>query len=109
VEKSNCRYASGACDLENVDFKASLAYRDGADGGYLQLDSSHPLSGALVSVGPSGADPAPQSMVSGDVSAKRWTLPLPTRPDSASRIRLVMRAAGSKYFVEASTAFLQLP
>lgn len=109
VEKSNCRYASGACDLENVDIEVRLTYQEGAQGGYLQLDSSHPLTGAIVSVAPPEADPEPLSMVPAVVGAKRWTLPLPVRPDAASRIRLVLSVAGSTYFVEASAVFLHVP
>ena len=107
LEKSNCRYASGVCDLENVDFRASMTYREDAQGGYLQLHASHALSGALISVGPVAAESAPQAMVAD--SATRWTLRLAARPDSTARIRLVLKAAGSTYFVEASTAFLQKP
>jgi hypothetical protein len=105
LEKSNCRYPSGVCDLENVDFEASMTYRENAQGGHLQLEASHSLSAALVSVGPAGTESPPQAMVPG--SATQWTLPLSSRPDSTSRIRLVLKAAGSTYFVEASTAFLQ--
>jgi hypothetical protein len=109
VEQSNCRYTSGRCDLENVEFKASLTYIEGTDGGYLQLDSSHPLSGALVSLALPGFDSAPVNMDSGIDSAKRWALALPNRPAAAARIRLVLSRAGSAYFVDASTAFLQQP
>ena len=109
VEKSNCRYASGVCDLENVEFRASLRYRDREEGGYLQLDASHPLSGVLVSIGLPGAGPAPLNMLPSADSAMRWTLALPVRPAYTSRIHLALSAAGSTYYVDASTAFLQQP
>ena len=105
--QSNCRYASGACDLENVDFGARLVYREGADGHILQLDASHALSGALLSLGPPDADPAPQSMQRVHDDASRWVLPLTTRPSPDMRIRLVLSASLSTYFVETGTAFLQ--
>ncbi|CAA0100965.1 Uncharacterised protein [Halioglobus japonicus] len=104
--QSNCRYASGVCDLENVELTARLIYREDADARFLQLDASHALSGAIMSVGLSGAAPAPLAMSPAGDDARRWVLPLLDQPDPEQRIRLVLSVAGSKYFVETSTAFL---
>ena len=105
--QSNCRYASGACDLENVDFMARLVYRESADGHLLQLDASHALAGAVLSIGPPDTDPPPQSMQRVYDNGRRWVLPLATRPGPAMRIRLVLSASLSTYFVDTGTAFLQ--
>jgi hypothetical protein len=105
--QSNCRYASGTCDLENVDFKARLVYRESADGQWLQLDASHALAGAVLSLGPPETDPAPQSMQHLQDDGTRWVLPLATRPAPTLRIRLVLSTSLSTYFVETGTAFLQ--
>ena len=47
IAKSNCRYDSGECDLENGDFKLTLRPVPGASGGTaLELSSRFPLKTA---------------------------------------------------------------
>ena len=50
VEKSNCRYASGCCDLENEDFKVRLSMQEGVAGQQLVLRASHALEGVVICV-----------------------------------------------------------
>lgn len=104
--KSNCRYASGLCELENADITISLRL-DESVGTALELTASHPLDAALMSVADPAADPGPRAMQPGGGDGKRWRLLLNGRPAKAERIRLVVSLAGSAYFAEASTAFLQ--
>ncbi len=58
VEKSNCRYQSGACDLENGDFKLRLSLQDGVTGPEFLLTASHPLEGVVLAVD-AGGRPTP--------------------------------------------------
>ena len=106
LEKSNCRYASGFCDLENGDFRLRLTYHSDSAARQLELSSSHPLTGVVISIGPTQAAVAPQPMSVSDSAARTWHLPLAERPAATARIRLVAKVAGSTYFVDADSAFL---
>ena len=107
VEKSNCRYASGLCDLQNEDFELTLSYEDGVSGPQLVLRSSHPLEGVVLGVGLPGAEEAPAVMRASDGQGLEWRLAIGGAPLPNERIRLVAMAGGSSYFADASTLFLQ--
>ncbi|RLA58120.1 MAG: hypothetical protein DRR04_11690 [Gammaproteobacteria bacterium] len=107
VEKSNCRYESGACDLENEDFKLTLVYQEGLSGPQLVLRSSHPLEGVVLGVGNPDAEGAPTAMKASDGQGLEWRLAIGGAPLPNERIRLVAMAGGSSYFADASTLFLQ--
>ena len=117
LEKSNCRYASGVCDLENTDFKVRLSFTDnlsgelsgdwsGAAGGRLDVYVSHAVDSALVSLTPAPGDAAPGAMRRADTEGRRWRFALGRRPDREQRLRLVLSRRGVAYFAEFSTAFL---
>ena len=107
VEKSNCRYASGACDLENESFKLRLTIQDGASGPEFLLSASHPLEGVVLAVAATGVEGTPLAMRALDGQGLSWLMPLQRTPRPTDRIRLVARADGSSFYAEASTAFLQ--
>ncbi len=107
VEKSNCRYPSGACDLQNEDLLLRLSIPDAPPATELVLTSSHPLEGVLIALAPAGEDDAaPSTMRAVDAEGLKWRLRLERVPGPEDRFRVVARAAGSGYFAEASTRFL---
>lgn len=106
LESSNCRYPSGACDLENEDFRLRLRAVDD-DAGELLLSSRHPLEGVVLDIGLPNEEYELETMRSVDGLGLEWRLALASRPAADQRIRLVALAGGSRYFAEASTAFLQ--
>jgi hypothetical protein len=106
LAKSNCRYPSGACDLENEEFHLRLAATTGG-GNELLLISSHPLDGVVLGVALPEEETAPLKMRAVDGRGLEWRLPLGSAPGPAQRIRLVAMAGGSRYFADAATAFLQ--
>ena len=107
VEKSNCRYESGACDLENEDFKLRLTLQEGASGPEFVLTASHALEGVVLGVADADTPSQPAAMRASDGRGLEWRIALAGKPGAEQRIRLVARAAGSSYFAEASTTFLQ--
>ena len=107
VEKSNCRYESGLCELENEDFRLKLFYVDNAAGRQLVLRSSHVLEGVIISVGIPEDMVPPNAMRSADGQRLEWRLALDSRPAPEERIYLAASAAGSTYYGEAGTLFLQ--
>lgn len=107
VEQSNCRYESGACDLQNEEFNLRLTLDETGAGTEMVLTSSHPLQGVVLGVGAPDAQGQPATMRATDGRGLEWRLALAGRPGPRERIRLVARAGRSSYFGEASTAFVQ--
>ena len=56
VAKSNCRYSSGQCNLENSDFKASLKVESINGQPSLSLDVNYPLEGVMIGIAKQGDD-----------------------------------------------------
>jgi hypothetical protein len=108
LEKSNCRYASGQCLLENIDFTIALTYVSGLDGHFLLARASHPLSDILLAVG-EDEQSAPQSMDRRGTNSREWRLALDGRPGAAARIRLVARSADVIWYGDAATHFIKAP
>lgn len=106
LAKSNCRYPSGQCDLQNNDLTLSLRFID-ANIVSLLLTSSHTLDSVIMSVTEPGNDPGPVPMEAIDAEGLRWRVYLSTRPTAAQTIRLVAGRKGVSYFAEADTIFLQ--
>jgi hypothetical protein len=106
VEKSNCRYPSGACDLQNEDFRLRLTVQEAPGGSQMVLTASHSLEGVVVSVASPDNDQPPSGMRATDGRGLEWRMGLAAMPSSGERIRLVARAEGSSYFGDASTTFL---
>ena len=106
VEKSNCRWASGQCDLENADFRVSLQY---TDNGALELRSAYPLQGAAFSVFDPAQDVSlpPMELRADDSRGVVWRFSAAGKPSPGQRIRLVATANGSQYYGEVGTAFAQ--
>lgn len=106
VEKSNCRYPSGACDVENEEFRLRLTAAQ-AGGGELLLTSSYPLEGVVLGVGLPDEETQPAVMHAADSQGLEWRVQLGAAPAPTQRIRLVALARGSSYFADVGTAFLQ--
>ena len=104
VEKSNCRYESGVCDLENQDFKLSLKL-----GGDLELvvQSAHALTGIMISVGSPEQNLPPVAMKALDGEGMSWRYQLAQVPQPGDRIRLVAATQKNSYFGESATLFIE--
>jgi len=108
VAKSNCRYSSGQCNLENSDFKASLKIENIQGQQALLLDVNYPLDGVMVGIAEQGVDiktVAPESMQSQGETSQQWVLPLSVDVDETSVMAIAMTANGSQYFGETIMAF----
>lgn len=106
VEMSNCRYASDACDLQNKDFKLRLTLQEGVTGPEFLLTASHSLDGVVLAVAEPDEQIQPTPMRATDGQGLEWRILLQEIPAPTQRIRLVARAAGARYFADASTTFL---
>ena len=104
VEKSNCRYESGRCELANEGFKLTLEVTRGTD---LLLASAHPLRRVMITVGDPTQERPPVAMTAVDGAGLKWQYPMTAMPGSADRIRLVATTEHNAYFGDAATVFIE--
>lgn len=109
IAKSNCRYDSGQCDLENGDFKLTL--RPAAIGESmvtLDLESRFALQQATVGVVNGGSETEASRMVSSGTGATRWSTMLARPSSDESTLRIAAVAQGATYYAEVPIVFMQL-
>jgi len=109
IAKSNCRYDSGQCDLENSDFTLSIRPVSLTTSSVqLEVTSAFPLQSAALGLVDNGAEllPAPMNPTAED--GLRWTAQIsrPTRADA--EIRIAVTAQGATWFAEVPVVFLRL-
>jgi hypothetical protein len=110
VEKSNCRYPSGQCELENAEFSITLRIVPGQQGPGQALTavSAHPLEGIRVALlQPGDEEGDGRSMRQTDGEGRQWTVPLDEMPGDGTRILLAAVAGGSTWFGDVATRFAQ--
>lgn len=104
VAKSNCRWTSGLCTLENADVELNLS--QAADGA-LAVVSTIPLDGIVYSLGSGQVDYSQPTRME-QVDAKNFRLSLPATATDLSELelRLVASSAGTQFFVATNLTFL---
>ena len=109
VERPNCRYASGKCELKNGNFLITLTPESLEDGRIrINLASKFDLQGVKIAlVRTSESNPLPADMASVNRSPTKWTTMLPETVSEGSRIQLVVAASESLYYGDVSTAFFE--
>jgi hypothetical protein len=108
VEKPNCRYSSGHCQLNNGDFELELkgTWKDDVHL-QLELESEFPLEGVMaaqIDVADSQAIPA--QMIALNESRTRWGMMLVNPSIEQSRIRLAASSNQTLYYGDAGLAFV---
>ena len=106
LEGSNCRYDSAACALSNEDLRLDLSLSPEVAGPVLALDSSHALDQVLLAFAEPTDENLPVRMNRVDDKGQHWRLQLHEVPPGSARLRLVVQRQGSRWYGDASTAFL---
>jgi hypothetical protein len=110
IAKSNCRYDSGQCDLENGDFKLTLKPVPGSAGGTaLELMSRFPLQTATIGLIDADNEGQPTAMLPSGSESTRWLAALPAQLSATTLIRLAVIAKETTYYAEVPVIFLQQP
>lgn len=107
--RSNCRYTSGLCSLENGDFKVKLR-SEGVENDkvVLILTSDYTLEGAKISmVQTPDQSSTPVDMHANSQDGTEWTIGLPAPQSESSEIRLVVSSSGTVYFGDTPTTFVE--
>ena len=108
VEKSNCRYQSGRCDLKNGEFNLRLTATHLDNGSVeLFLQSEHPLKGVIQAlVDAQGKELPPFNMQPADEQGTLWSSQLLVSDASKERVYLAVAANDSLYYADASLTFI---
>ena len=107
IAKSNCRYDSGTCDLENSDFKLSIRPMSiTADSVQLEMTSAFPLQSATLGLVNDGVAAAPSPMAATNDEGLHWTTRIDAPAGNNSTIRVAATAQGSTWYAEVPTVFL---
>lgn len=108
--KSNCRYTSGRCDLENASFKSFLIVTEKDNQQILTLTSNHSLQDAKI--GFSDLDQQsdlelvrPAAMLSISKDGKKWSIVMPMTADANTQLMLAVLANGAHYYAETTMGF----
>lgn len=109
IAKSNCRYDSGQCDLENGDFELTLRPTEiGESMITLDLESRFALLQATVGLVNNGIETEPTGMVSTGTGATLWSTMLARPQNDESTLRIAVVAQGATYFAEVPIVFMRL-
>ena len=110
VAKSNCRYDSGGCDLENADFELKLRpVQVSGDAVMLELTSRFALQSATVALVEGGRELPPSPMVSGDRDGLAWTAEIPAPAGIDSGIRVAVVAQNATWYAEVPVVWIVSP
>ena len=108
LAKSNCRYDSGRCDLENADLKLTLvAISTDENSVDMQLDASRDLQGATLALVDGGVEQPGSRMAQVDGLATRWSTRLGIPSGEGSAFRIAVRAQDATFYTEVPTVFIE--
>lgn len=111
VEKPNCRYSSGHCQLKNGDFEIELkgTWQDDIHL-KIELESAYPLEGVIAAqidqVDSLDSRGIPSKMLALNESKTRWGMILVNPSIDQSRIRLAASSNQTMYYGDAGLAFV---
>ncbi|KJY84944.1 hypothetical protein TW84_21910 [Vibrio neptunius] len=109
ASKSNCRYTSGLCDMENGDFKVKFrSERLTEDSLELSLHAAHALQGVKLSLVSSEHQNAqPIDMQPADQAGQNWYIRLPKPTSADNWLRVAIQSDGTLYYGETQTVFVK--
>lgn len=107
IERPNCRYSSGKCDLRNGNFEVGLKVEMLSEKKLLlKLNSNFALEGVKVAiVQTQNSNPIPADMQSQNNNKKVWEATINQPAFEESRIHMVIATGGSVYFADTATKF----
>lgn len=102
VAKSNCRYTSGRCRLENGDFVVTVT----VPANTLKVTSPHVLSHVEVYIATDSDDTGDFIHLQPNEDGRHWSVSLPVRPTESHLLRIVTIAADTIYYGETILTFM---
>lgn len=107
VARSNCRYASGSCNLHNADFELTLEPgMVAASSVALTMSASHALQSAVLGLVEPGLASQPSPMTRTADDGTQWQGLLPRPASAAAMIRVAVTAQDATWYAEVPVVFL---
>jgi hypothetical protein len=107
VAKSNCRYQSGACTLENGDIRMQIrAQRISDEMIELNMYSELPIQQALIAYVTENNISEPALMEAATAKMKNWHVTLHLTEPEKTKLRLALSIADSMYYAETTAVFV---
>jgi hypothetical protein len=109
ISKSNCRYTSGLCDMENGEFKIKFRSESLSQQGWeISMTSKHALQGVIVSVVANESEQGqPIDMVANDTENRSWVATLPPPSSKDYLLRVATELDGALYYGDTTTEFVK--
>ncbi|UUM30432.1 hypothetical protein [Vibrio japonicus] len=109
VSKSNCRYTSGLCGMENGEFKVLFRSEKLTNAKLeLSMEAKFPLEGVKLSlVDEQDKMAKPIDMKAAGNEGKNWYISLPKPSSAESWLRVAIQSNGTMYYGETQTAFIK--
>lgn len=106
IAKSNCRFSSGACDLENGEFKSTVTIENKNGEKTLLLTSVNALQKATVGfVMGTGIEKGPIALMASDETGKHWACAISVLTDETTIMRVALSANDAHYYSETTMGF----
>jgi hypothetical protein len=108
VAKSNCRYESGKCTLENGDIEVHITTEIiGTTAANILLNSNITLQGAKLALAQEGQEVSPLAMASQNSANTEWLVSVSSDQISNAQLQLALSIDDSIYFGGATTIFIE--
>lgn len=106
IAKSNCRFSSGACDLENGTFKSTVRVSQENGQQRLHLTSVNRLQNASIGfVTNDGRETGPFEMIAEGDGGIAWTSEFNVPADAGTLLRVALVANDAHYYSETTMGF----
>ena len=105
--KSNCRYQSGLCTLQNGDVQVSVRVERLSDSLIrMFLQANMPVQNALASFVSESSEAEPVSMYRDDTEQDTWTASFEVSEPEKSTLRLALEMSGTLFYAETPAVFI---
>jgi hypothetical protein len=105
--KSNCRYQSGACTLNNGDIEVHIHARRVAEKKVeLTMHSALPIQHAVISYVAEDTAAEPVLMKATSAAMDNWHVTLPLAYPEKTRLRLALNISGLMFYAETTAVFI---
>lgn len=108
--RSNCRYKSGVCTLENGDVEVKLHAEAVGNKLKIILSSVMPVQSVLVSLvdeaGYESESTEPTAMITSAEQPGTWSASINKIPSDTSILRLALSISDTLYYAETTTVFI---
>jgi len=107
VAKSNCRYKSGICTLQNGGVEVKVRVEAlGENKTMVLLSSEVPVQNAIVSLVDKAGNGDPVQMIHNTEKLNVWSASLNKMTSNEDILRLALNISGTHYYAEATTVFV---